>query len=257
MWKKSRSTNYFEEAAGTGTNGMHFIYFDENKHSEESPYFYIGGILVPKDQLLDVENLLSRIQHNFFGSSVLIKDTEIHGKELWHRKGVFKKFKASERIQLLDDLVSVVVEHQIPVRLVMIDVAHHRKKYRYPEPEYRLGLMLFLERVCDYLDKHSTHGMVFGDYEKDEISRSIIDFSQFKMDGRTEMYGRGIDRLIDTIYFTQSHHSRFLQLADVIVYLANRFGRLEEPPKKWMEQRGYEIWKRLNEETDLKFQHWP
>ncbi|MDF7805899.1 DUF3800 domain-containing protein [Pontiellaceae bacterium B12219] len=237
---------------------MHFIYFDENKYSEESPFFHIGGIMVPEEKLLPLENVLARIQHNFFGSSVLIKDTEIHGKELWHRKGVFKKRKASERIQLLEDLASVVIEHKIPVQLVTIDVQRHKTKYRYPEPEYRLGLMLFLERVCDHLDKNSDYGMVFGDYEKDEVARSIVDFSQFKMQGATEMYfGRNIDRLIDTIYFTQSHHSRLLQLADVMVYLAGRFNRMTEEPEKWMEQKGLEIWNTLKQGTDLKIQEWP
>jgi hypothetical protein len=236
---------------------MHFIYFDENKYSEEAPHFHIGGIMVPEDKLLSVEKILARIQHNFFGSSLLIKDTEIHGKELWHRKGVFKKRKAAERIQLLDDLISVMVNHQIPVQMVTIDVEHHKEKYAYPEPEYRLGLMLFLERVCEHLEKESSHGMVFGDYEKDEVSRSIIDFSQFKMQGKTEMYGRAIDRLIDTIYFTQSPHSRFLQLADIIVYLAGRFNAIEEEPEKWMDKKGWEIWNKLKEGTDLQFQHWP
>lgn len=236
---------------------MQFIYFDENKYSNDSPHFYIGGIIVPEEKLLSIENLLARIQHNFFGSSVLVKDTEIHGKELWHRKGTFKRRKAADRLQLLEDLISVVTDHNIAVRLVSIDVSHHKKKYRYPEPEYRLGLMLFLERVCDFLEENQTHGMVFGDYEKDEVSRSIIDFSQFKMKGSTEMYGRNIDRLVDTIYFTQSHHSRFLQLADVIVYLANRFGSEKTVQEKWMEQKGLEIWKKLNSGTDLKFQHWP
>lgn len=100
--------------------------------------------------------------------------------------------------------------------------------------------------------------MVFGDYEKDEIARSIVDFSQFKMQGATEMfYGRNIDRLVDTIYYTQSHHSRLLQLADVIVYLAGRFNSMEESPEKWMEKKGLEIWEALKKGTNLKFQYWP
>jgi len=71
------------------------------------------------------------------------------------------------------------------------------------------------------------------------------------------MLGRNIDRLIDTIYFTQSHHSRFLQLTDVIVYLANRFAGIENEPEKWMEKTGWKIWKSLQNGTDLQFQHWP
>ena len=32
--------------------------------------------------------------------------------------------------------------------------------------------------------------------------------------------GRPLGRLVDTVHFTRSHHSRFLQLADVVVYIA-------------------------------------
>ena len=88
---------------------------------------------------------------------------------------------------------------------------HINKKYAYPVPEYRLGLMLILERFCDYLDGVKDLGVVFGDYEKDELTRSVLDFSQFKIEGKTPMYfGRPLGRLIDTVYFTYSHHSRFL-----------------------------------------------
>lgn len=31
---------------------MHLIYFDENKYSDENPFFNIGGILVSEDKML-------------------------------------------------------------------------------------------------------------------------------------------------------------------------------------------------------------
>jgi len=31
---------------------MHLGYFDENKHSDEKPYFFIGGFMVPIDKVL-------------------------------------------------------------------------------------------------------------------------------------------------------------------------------------------------------------
>ena len=59
-------------------------------------------------------------------------------------------------------------------------VKKHQKKYKYPKPTYHLGLMLILEQFCHYLDEVDDIGIVFGDYEKDEIAKSVLDFSQFK-----------------------------------------------------------------------------
>ena len=126
-------------------------------------------------------------------------------------------------------------------------------------PEYRLGLILILERFCDYLDNVDDLGLVFGDYEKDEITRSILDFSQFKMVGKTPMYfGRPLGRLLDTIYFTHSHHSRFLQVADLLVFLAGRYDHtFIKEDSKWHEKQAARAWKNIKDNADIKIQHWP
>jgi hypothetical protein len=143
--------------------------------------------------------------------------------------------------------------------MVCIDVPKHREKYAYPMPEYRLGLMLILERFCDYLDNVDDLGLVFGDYEKDEITGSILDFSQFKMMGKTPMYfGRPLGRLLDTIYFTHSHHSRFLQVADLMIFLAGRYEhKIINVGSKWHEKQAAQAWTNIKANTDIKIQHWP
>ena len=237
---------------------MHLIYFDENKYSKENPFFTIGGILVPETKVLELDNTLTQIQSNFFGSSSLVAENEFHGNEMFHGKGPFKGRKLPERIEVFDYLATFLVSNEIPIRLVRIDVERHREKYVYPEPEYRLGLMLFLERCCDYLDEVDDLGIAFGDYERDEVARSVVDFSEYKTSGKTPMYfGRPLDRLVDTVYFTRSHHSRFLQLADVVVYMAGRYLPLSDAPEKWHDARVFEIWEKIRASADLDIQHWP
>ena len=146
---------------------MHLIYFDENKYSEENPFFNIGGFLAPEAKVLELDETLTRIQFNFFGSSSLVAENEFHGKEMFHGKGPFKGRKLSERIEVFRNFATFLISNAIPIRLVRIDINRHREKYIYPMPEYRLGLMLFLERVCDYLDSVDDLGIAFGDYEQD------------------------------------------------------------------------------------------
>jgi len=237
---------------------MQFAYFDENKFSEDNPFFWIGGILIGNSNIYSLEDTLMQIQYNFFGSNILIKDNEIHGKEIFQGKGNFKGIKLAKRVKLFEDIGKFIVNNRIPIRLICIDVKAHRSKYIYPQPEYSLGLMLFLERFCDFLDQTDELGMVYGDYEKDEVARSIVDFSQFKFSGKTPMYyGCPLGRLIDTIYFTKSHHSRFLQVADVVIYLAHRYENKKHQPTKWHDKKVQQVWDNIKSGTDFYIQKWP
>jgi len=237
---------------------MHLCYFDENKHTIENPFFFIGGLLIPDTKAIEFENTLSQIAFNFVGSRTLSVQTELHGKDLFHGKGNAKGRKIAERVRVFQDLATFVVDNMIPVRLINIDVIHHEQKYKYPMPPYRLGLMLILERFCEYLDEVDDLGLVFGDYEADEVTNAVVDFSEFKSDGKTPMYyGRPLGRLLDTVYFTQSHHSRFLQVADMLVYMAGRFENLAIVPDKWHEQVVAAAWQKIKASGDVKIQRWP
>ena len=237
---------------------MYLAYFDENKYSEENPYFFIDGYLIAEEQALELENTLTQIQSNFFGSAALRTDTEFHGKEMLHGKGHYKRRKLSERVQLFKNIGTFVIDNRLPIRIVCIDVKGHRQKYAYPQPEYRLGLMLILERFCDYLEKIDGIGAVFGDYEKDEISGAVLDFADFKVSGTTPMYyGRPLGRLVDTVYFTHSHHSRFLQVADVLIYMAGRYENMTGRPAKWHDQQLFDLWNKIKASTDVVIRCWP
>lgn len=237
---------------------MHLCYFDENKHGPDNPHFFIGGLLIPDKKALDFENTLSQIAFNFFGARSLIQANELHGKELFHGKGNAKGRKLEERVQVFRDVATFVTNNQIPVRMVCIDVERHKNKYLYPMPAYRLGLMLILERFSEYLDKVDDLGLVFGDYEADEVTGAVVDFSEYKSQGKTPMYfGRPLGRLLDTVYFTQSHHSRFLQVADLLVYMAGRYENRNDIPDRWHEQEVKAAWEKIKASGNVFIQRWP
>ena len=237
---------------------MYLAYFDENKYSEENPYFFVGGILVSDSDALEIDRYLREMQEGFFGTSLLTKQQEFHGKEIFHGKGEFKGIELRKRIAIFKGLAQLIIKKDIPIRMVCIDVHKHREKYKHPNPEYQLGLMLFLERFCDYLEEAEDIGIVFGDYEKDEITSSVRNFSEFKRSGSTPMYGgRSLEQLLDTIYFTQSHHSRFLQVADILIYMAGRYENPTREIKKWHDRQINAIWQDIKASADIEIQRWP
>lgn len=237
---------------------MHLCYFDENKHSPGNPHFFIGGLLIPDDKAIEFEKILGRIAFNFFGSRALTQACEPHGKELFHGKGNAKGRKLDERVRVFQDVATFVTDSQIPVRMVCIDVERHEQRYKFPMPAYRLGLMLILERFAEYLDTADDLGLVFGDYEADQVTGAVVDFSEYKSQGKTPMYfGRPLGRLLDTVYFTQSHHSRFLQVADLLVYMAGRYENRTDTPDRWHEQMVSEAWDKIKASGNIQVQRWP
>ena len=237
---------------------MHLCYFDENKHSKENPNFLIGGIVVQDKRAQGLEDTLSQIAFNFFGTRSLSLQNELHGKDLFHGKGNAKGRKLEDRVSVFRDVANFISKNDIEIRIINIDVDSHRKKYAYPTPEYKLGLMLILERFCEYLDKIDDIGVVFGDYESDEVTRAVVDFSEYKSKGKTPMYfGRPLGRLLDTVYFTQSHHSRFLQAADMIIYMAGRYENSKSEPEKWHDIEVKKAWDQIKSAGKVQIQNWP
>ncbi len=94
---------------------MRFFDFDETKFDEqESPFFFIGGLVLRDKELQAHEATLAQIQQNFFGTSILTQQTEMHGREIFHGKAQFKGRKLSDRLKLLADLATFVTTVPFP-----------------------------------------------------------------------------------------------------------------------------------------------
>ena len=109
---------------------MHLCYFDETKYEPAGQYFFIGGIIVRDADVLALEATLTQIQQNFVGTSFLTRQTEMHGKDIFHGKGVFKSRKLQDRMKLLADITTFLCDAKLPIRIVKIDVPAHRAKYK-------------------------------------------------------------------------------------------------------------------------------
>ena len=68
--------------------------------------------------------------------------------------------------------------------------------------------------------------------------------------------GRPLGRLVDTVYLAHSHHSRFLQVSDVLVYMAGRYENMLSRPEKWHDQKIFDIWGRIKASTYVAIRHW-
>ena len=60
---------------------------------------------------------------------------------------------------------------------------------------------------------------MIGDRENDKVSKKFAEIlSKYRQEGTPYAFGTSLDNLVDTVHFTDSHHSRMLQLADFYVW---------------------------------------
>lgn len=240
---------------------MYLIYIDEAKIDIGRPYFYIGGVMIPHDRLYEVEEKLSGLQYNFFGTTVLQVGSEFHGEHIFNGKGKYREYRLADRIELLRQIVGVVTDLRLPVRCVKYDVEHGMKVYVWDHSVYNVSMQHALLSFSEVLQKHKTHGLVFADHEKDESHHSIVSFSTLKDNNFSARLFSGsthneLGLILDGIYYTQSHFSRFIQLADVVMYLVCRYDR-ERSLTQWHDQQAFDIYKTLKEKTDFEITFLP
>jgi hypothetical protein len=80
----------------------------------------------------------------------------------------------------------------------------------------------FCERVQMAIPS-GEHTILIGDYEKDEFKQMIADFAQYRSNGTPWQYGIEITKIVDSVHFTRSHHSRMIQLADMWLFVASHW----------------------------------
>lgn len=196
---------------------MHLIFFDEAKHDLDYSHYHIGAVCIEESQLQEIEAQIKLLANKTFGTDKLIVSTEFHAAEIYHRKGNFKDWnEPTRRIQLIGKLAEIL---SLPeVKLIRIQINTGRlNSGQSPED---IAFMFLCERANDFVKSKKSLGMLIGDRENDHhAARFASTLSDYRAKGTDFEYGRQINNLVDSVHFTHSHLSRFLQLADVYVWL--------------------------------------
>lgn len=196
---------------------MQLIFFDESKHETDHPHYHIGAICVDEAHLLDIESKVSDLSERVFDSRLLEKGTEFHAAEIYHRKKAFKTWSdVDRRLEVLEELIKILSLPEIK----LIDIQVNYALLNSGQSAEDISFMFLCERSNDFVKNHGSLGMLIGDRESDRISeRFSISLSEYKASGTNYAYGRKIDNLVDSVHFTHSHLSRFLQLADIYTWI--------------------------------------
>lgn len=204
---------------------MYLFYFDEVKYDPPTQdSWWLGGIGVRSTNASEIEEQVTALAETQFGTSQLKRGTEFHGKEICQQKGAFKGVALETRLQLIASLCEILDRPEIEKFYIRI---RPENIVAAAEPPEEIAFMYMVEQINRFLKKNDEVGMIFGDYDDPVIGPSVASLSRFRRHGTDWARSIKIDRLVDTVHFAKSHHSRLIQLADVYLYF-RQFHKLGE-----------------------------
>jgi len=207
---------------------MLICYFDEVKPNPDGqPYYWLGGLAMRDSILQEVESDLSGLGYECFGTYDLLPSTEFHATDICSGNRNFRRWiRPDRRLEVLKRLAQVIARPESIFRVVVrMDVARIARGVDYEA----MAFMFLVEKVNQLCRGRQELALMIGDFEHGGVvERSVRSLAQYRQNGTLYAYGQDIDRVIDTVHFAHSHHSRLLQLADVYMWFKQLADRSDE-----------------------------
>jgi Protein of unknown function (DUF3800) len=198
---------------------MYIAYFDEVKPSPRDGHhnYTVGGIVVKMADIAEIEAELTKLSSEVFGSTELVQKTEFHGTFIYHGKGAFKGMSIGSRLEIFRRL-GAIINLREKIKLVYASINTEKLFSSINAAEH--AFMHFVERVQMAIEA-DTFAILIGDLDDEQARNMVSEFSRYRSDGTNSAYGVKIRRIVDSVHFCRSHHSRMIQLADVYLFLSS------------------------------------
>ncbi|SMN17651.1 hypothetical protein CRYPA_1442 [uncultured Candidatus Thioglobus sp.] len=232
---------------------MYLTYIDEVKYQKDKePFYWLCGLAFPEESIKFVENCLSEIAQEYFGSAILSNDTEFHAKDIVHGKATYKGHDLNKRFDLYISLLEVL--EQCP-ELKKIEIRIEPEKMVANKDHQDMAFMFFVEKVNSLMKAMKSTALLITDHDKDMVNSNVTSLSTYKEKGTKYQFGSEINCIVDTIHHTHSHHSRLIQMADIYTYT------MALQPKQGMKYPREDIIQYTRDKTNLcnasKYKYWP
>ncbi len=230
------------------------IFFDESKENSDHRHYHIGAIGIDESDIHDVETMLNRISNDVFGSPLLTKLTEFHATSIFHRKHNFSTWSdPAKRLEVMKLLLEVLSTPEVQLIEIQVNL---EPLYANKKPE-DIAFMFLCERANDLCEYESKLGLLIGDRDSDFLSEKFaVTLSQYRATSTEFHSARKLNNLVDSVHFTHSHLSRFLQLADVYTWIL-RFMKSKRKENYMNDEMHTLIYKRDYDLSSSKYKIWP
>lgn len=210
---------------------MLLAYVDE---SYTRDFFYLGALVVASgEQARAIESGLDTLVAEFrtSGAANVAADVELHGKEIFHGQDGWEGVPVRVRVAIYRRAMEVIRNSGARYVVRGMNCERQRARYPSPHPPHEVVLAHLLESLNGLAVRSSEHMLVVAD-EVHTSERHRTNFRDYRTWGTPGYQSSNLDRIIDTIHFAPSHHSRLLQASDLVTYLYRRRKTHTEPNPK-------------------------
>lgn len=221
---------YADEAGSTGTDYDH----------PQQPVFNLGGIIVPCEQWMDLNNRINAWKQTVFPAH---PHMEIHAADIFSGKndkknGInYRLNSAGENLAILEKTVDLILSLSLTYTVFNVQKRNLKSccQTHYGSgvkiDPYFIALPYVLSFFDSFLSKRKTQGIVFLDEQNTVYQKidSVLDSFRLFTQGSKVM---AADHIIERAMFVESRKSNFVQLADVCNFIVNRRNTMIYKKKK-------------------------
>jgi hypothetical protein len=213
---------------------------DPGTHPYSSPHYILSGLVVSQNEWDTYLIRLKAFRKNIKNKYGLNQRTEVHTAELIRVNQLveYKKIFKTKRIEIIKDYCS-----QIPIIFSTATVINICLKISdFPNQDiFELAWKRLLQRYDTFLKKTaSDKGIIVADDTDSNklmaLQRKMRIYNPTPSHFNKEPYNAPIDNILEDTFSRHSHHSYFLQTADVIAHTLYR----KEFPKGSLKKYGLE-----------------
>lgn len=158
---------------------------------------------------------------------------EIHGYPLFHGTDDWTGVSVRARIGIMQKVVDAITAADVTILMRAVHKGRLERRQaneNYPVqfPPEQVCFQHILQRADFIARRQATHALIIAD-ERGDRERHRERFAMYQTEGTPGVYMHTtLDRLLDTVHFAPSHHSRMLQASDILAFIYQRVRTVTE-----------------------------
>jgi len=211
---------------------MHFLYLDASgqvakyQRQKTSRHYVLAGIAAKPESWHSTKERVDKLKEQYFPNPAT-RPVELHCRDLHKGRG---PYYGINRIALENEILDLTASLDVTIFGMVLNKEEHWKKYVQPwSPDLHM-LEAMMNRFQWFLEREGGVGLVVSDEPGSNKERQdqLGAFEHYKTLGTNF---KKLKNVIDTIFFTPSQTSVFLQLADFTAYAIFRKIESNDPDR--------------------------
>jgi hypothetical protein len=209
---------------------MLLCFVDESNRKD---FHGFAGVIADEHATKSLTLALNSIMQQAAVDYGIQEKAEIHGYPLFHGVEDWRGVGARARVSVFEKVIDTILRQDVTILLRAISESRLKARQageNYPVqfPPEQVCFQHILQRVDRVAKRKDTHALMIAD-ERGDRERHRDRFATYQTQGTPGVYMHTkLNRLLDTVHFAPSHHSRMLQAADMLAFTYRRHETVKE-----------------------------